>query len=196
MYRDLNDYEILYLVKENDEINYEIIYEKYTPLIYKLACKYKKICLKFGYELDDIMQVGYIALFKAVEYYRHEDESLFYTFLLRVIENAIISEIRKNNTLKCRVLNECFSYDILVPDTNNSYIDIIKDDESEITILEDLENEYQYIFFKNTLPFNVACVFEMTFNGFNDKEISILLNMNICDVNNSLDVIKRQLLYI
>lgn len=196
MYRDLNDYEILYLVKENDEINYEIIYEKYTPLVYKLACKYKKICLKFGYEINDIMQVGYMALFKAVEAYRYEDESMFYTFLTHVIENAIISEIRKNNTLKCRVLNECFSYDVLVPNTNNSYIDIIKDVKNEISILEDLENEYQWIVFKNTLPFDVACVFELKYNGFCNEEIAILLNRNICAVNDDIKIIKNQLLYI
>lgn len=196
MYRDLNDYEILYLIKENDEINYEIIYEKYTPLIYKLACKYKKICLKFGYEINDIMQVGYIALFKAVRNYSYENESMFYTFLMHVIENAIISEIRRNNTLKCRVLNECFSYDILVPNTNISYIDIIPDVKSEINVLEKMETEYQLILFKNTLSFDVACVFELKYNGFNSEEIAILLNRDICDINDDIKIIKNQLLYI
>ena len=36
MYRDLNDYEILYLIKENDDIDYTILYEKYKPLVYKM----------------------------------------------------------------------------------------------------------------------------------------------------------------
>lgn len=194
MYRDLNDYEILYLVKENDDINYEIMYEKYTPLIYKLASKYESLCKKFGYEIDDIMQIGYIALFKASVAYRY-DNNMFYTYVMHVIENNIVSEIRKNNTLKSKLLNECISYDNLIPNTKSKYIDIIPDSKC-LNILDDFIDEYQWILFKNTLPFDIACIFELKYNGYRNIEISKLLNINIVDVIEGIKVIKNQLLYI
>jgi len=122
MYRDLNDYEILYLIKEENDFDYNVILDKYKPLIYKISLKYINICKKFGFEIDDVMQVGYIALFKAIKCYQCDyDLSIFYTFLTHVIENNIISIIRKNTTLKCKILNDSISYDILMPDGNASY---------------------------------------------------------------------------
>lgn len=194
MYRDLNDYEVISLIKENDEINYEIIYKKYKPLVYKLACKYKNICKKFGCEIDDLMQIGYMALFKAIETFR-SDESMFYTYLIHVVENAFLQEIRKNNTHKRRTLNECFSYDVLVPNTDKTYLEIIPDLNSEYN-LENLDSEYHYIVFKNTLPFDVACVFELLFNGYTNDEIMILLNMKKQKINECFTIIKKQLLYV
>ena len=38
-YRDLNDYEIMYLVEENDDAK-ELLLEKYKPIIINMAIKY------------------------------------------------------------------------------------------------------------------------------------------------------------
>jgi len=194
MYRDLNDYEMVYLIKENDEINYEIIYKKYKPLVYKIASKYKKIYKAFGYEMPDIMQVGYMALFKAVDTFCM-DESMFYTYLVKLIENAIVAEIRRNNTLKRKVLNESISYDILVPNTQVTYLEIIPDLNSEINV-DGFDDEHRFIVFKNTLSFDAACVFELVFNGYTIEEIMVLLNMAKSKVNECFTIIKKQLLYI
>lgn len=194
MYQDLNDYEVLYLIKENDEENYDIIYKKYKPLVYKIARKYQKIYKPFGYEIADIMQVGYMALFKAVETFRM-DESMFYTYLVKIIENAIVAEIRRNNTLKRKTLNESISYDILVPNTQVTYLDIIPDLNSEINV-ESFDDEHRFIVFKNTLPFDTACVFELVFNGYTIEEIMVLLNMDKSKINECFIIIKKQLLYI
>lgn len=195
MYRDLNDYEVLYLVKENDDVNFEIIYKKYTPLVYKLASKYESLCKRFGYEFNDIMQLGYIALFKATNAYQY-DSSMFYTYVTHVIENSIISEIRKNNTLKSKTLNECISYDVLIPNTENRYIDIIPSSNSIIDILDSFISEHKWIVFKNTLSFTLSCIFELKYNGYQNYEISKLLDISLGDVIKGLKLIKKQLLYI
>ena len=39
-YRDINDYEQLYLVAENDDEAEEVIFRKYKPIIYAIADKY------------------------------------------------------------------------------------------------------------------------------------------------------------
>ena len=192
MYRDLNDYEILYLIKENDDIDYTILYEKYKPLVYKIALKYKTIFKTFGYELDDLMQVGYVALFNAIKNFE-SDISLFYTYSLNVIEYGIINEMRRNNTNKRKVLNDSISYDVLVPNTDLSYIEIIPDNKENVY---DLNDDYdELIVFKNTLPFMVACIFELKYEGFNEEEIALLLEISLKEVKNGMKLIKSQALY-
>ena len=192
MYRDLNDYEILYLVKENDDIDYAILYEKYRPLVYKIALKYKTIFKTFGYELDDLMQIGYMSLFNAIKHFE-SDISLFYTYSLNVIEYGIINEIRKNNTNKRKVLNDSISYDVLVPNSNLSYIEIIPDTKENIYDIND--NYEELIVFKNTLPFMVSCIFELKYEGFSDDEISLLLEISLKEVRKGIKLIKSQSLY-
>ena len=192
MYRDLNDYEILYLVKENDDIDYAILYEKYRPLVYKIALKYKTIFKTFGYELDDLMQIGYMSLFNAIKHFE-SDISLFYTYSLNVIEYGIINEIRKNNTNKRKVLNDSISYDVLVPNSNLSYIEIIPDTKENIYDIND--NYEELIVFKNTLPFMVSCIFELKYEGFSDEEISLLLEISLKEVRKGIKLIKSQSLY-
>lgn len=192
MYRDLNDYEILYLVKENDDIDYAILYEKYRPLVYKIALKYKSIFKTFGYELDDLMQIGYMSLFNAIKHFE-SDISLFYTYSLNVIEYGIINEIRKNNTNKRKVLNDSISYDVLVPNSNLSYIEIIPDTKENIYDIND--NYEELIVFKNTLPFMVSCIFELKYEGFSDEEISLLLDISLKEVRKGIKLIKSQSLY-
>lgn len=192
MYRDLNDYEILYLIKENDDIDYGIIYEKYKPLVYKIASKYKTIFKSFGYELDDLMQIGYMSLFNAIKHFE-SDISLFYTYSLNVIEYGIINEIRKNNTNKRKVLNDSISYDVLVPNSNLSYVEIIPDTKENVYDVND--NYEELVVFKNTLPFMVSCIFELKYEGFSDEEIALLLEISLKEVKKGIKLIKSQSLY-
>ena len=68
MYRNLNDYELLYMVcDEND--SFDVLMKKYEPLINKVSRKYQHLSKRFGYELDDLMQIGYLALYKASSFY-------------------------------------------------------------------------------------------------------------------------------
>ena len=121
------------------------------------------------------------------------DISLFYTYSLNVIEYGIINEMRRNNTNKRKVLNDSISYDVLVPNTDLSYIEIIPDDKENIY---DLNDDYdELIVFKNTLPFMVACIFELKYEGFNDEEIALLLEIPLKEVKNGMKLIKSQALY-
>ena len=61
MYRDMNDYEILYMVCDERENNFDILLQKYKPLIYKIVkleesnaelrrikWEYNRICTRHG----------------------------------------------------------------------------------------------------------------------------------------------------
>ena len=190
MYRDLNDYEILYMVCEDDSSDdFNVLYKKYQPLIYKISKEYQRKFKNFGYELDDLMQIGYITLYKCSYLYNEYNSAIFYSYLLKSIKNAINYEIRKNTSIKKQVLNESFSYDNLIPNTNNSYVDILPDKKINIDFEEEKKH---FITFKNTLSFLSAGVFEMYYNGFNLKEICKLLDEDMKTINNCLCDIKEK----
>ena len=95
MYKNINDYEQLYLIRENDEEAKEIIFRKYKPIIISIANKYYDN-LKDKCELQDLIQEGYIGLSRAIDSYSENCNALFYTFACICISRQILSFFKKN----------------------------------------------------------------------------------------------------
>ena len=188
MYRNLNDYEILYMVSDARENNFDILLIKYKPLIYKIVKDYAKLFKRFGYELDDLMQVGYITLYKSSYLYDIYDQSMFYTYFKKALNNAIISCIKNNSTNKREVLNNALSYEVEIPNSNIRYLDLFADSKSN------LELEKELIIFKNSMPVNLSWIFELFYNGYSKDEISILLDEEITDIKKDFLRIKEHAL--
>ena len=185
MYKDYNDYEILYMIGEKSDFN--VLYKKYQPLIYKVVKNYQGMFKKYGYELDDLMQIGYITLYKSSYLYDSYSSSLFYTYFLTALKRSLSNEIRLNKTLKRKSLNESLSYDNLISNTDTSYIDLIPCIDKN-----NCEDENKFIYFKNSLSFINACVFEMLYNGFSRKEIAIIVKSEGYNLNTCINEIKMQ----
>ena len=188
MYRNLNDYELLYMISENRSDDFNLLYEKYSPLIYKVAKKYIYTFKKYGYEIEDLLQIGYITLYKASYLYDVYNTSMFYTYFVNALKNAFNSEIKMNKTEKKEALNNALSYDLELPNSDLSYIDVIKNEDDK-----DKNEDYTNIIidFKNSMPFDMSCVFELYYNGYNIDEISILLDRDLEDVKKDLKEIKQ-----
>ncbi len=184
MYKDFNDYEILYMVCDGD--NFNILYKKYQPLIYKTVKTYYRLFKEYGYEIDDLMQIGYITLYKSVNLY-NQDSVLFYTYFLKALKKNLNNEVRKNETNKRKVLNGSFSYDNIIPNTDISYIDIIPSKDNNID-----EFNRKIILFKNSLSFINSCIFELYFNGYSINEITNILNKERKEIIEGLKEIRKQ----
>lgn len=189
MYKDLNDYEILYMIKE-EENSFNYLYSKYQPLIYNYVKKYEKFFKKYGYDLEDLLQLGYITLYKASLRYSDFNNALFFTYFQKALQNALITEMKINSTLKKEVLNSALSYDVKIGDTDISYLDIIPCREDGIS------NDIILLItkFKNSMSYELSWVFELFYNGYNKNEIGILLNKNINEVSELLKRIKSHAL--
>lgn len=192
MYREINDYEMLYLICDNDDNNYEICLEKYYPLITKFACKYKNILKKMGFEIEDLIQVGYITLLQTIKGYNGDkNNNLFYTYFLKSLENSYIGLIRNNNSNKKKVLNEAISYDNFFPNSELTYAEIFPDpDTLDIDYIN--ESGLRYHNFKNSLEFDLACILDLKMEGYKNKEIEILLNLTCNELLKGLKIIKNK----
>ena len=118
----MNDYELIYMVCDNNEDSFKILLDKYKPLIYKLVKEYTKFFKKFGYELEDLMQLGYITLYNTSKKYNIYNSSMFYSYFKKALNNMIISNIRVNTSNKRELLNKALSYDSYIPNSNIRYI--------------------------------------------------------------------------
>lgn len=195
-YKDTNDYEVLYLIGENEDVATNVIYDKYKPIIYSLANKYYKLMKGKGLELDDFIQEGYIGLDRALKNYTVFKDCLFYTFASLCIERQMQTLARNSNARKHEILNNALSLDYNISvDSDLLISDIIGNDKGIDPIDNVLEDEYQVklINFRNDLSNVHGQIFELRYNGFNYNEISNLLGVSYKTVDSCLVRVRQNL---
>ncbi len=179
-YKNINDYEMVYLVKENDEEALNVLFKKYEGVMFKLASKYFFKFKYIGISFDDLIQEARVGLLNALNNFK-DDQSLFFSFASLCIERQIISYCRSYNTLKNYPLNFSVDEGIRIKDKFIYNIDIDG-------IL--MENE-KFFESKNLLNFEQSLVFELRYNGFSYKEIAKLLDIPITTVDGRITMIRK-----
>ncbi len=189
-----NDNEILYMINESDD-NYRIILDKYRPLIIKICSSYQNSFKEFGFELEDLIQIANMAVVDAIRNYSDNKNTMFYTYLIHCIKNKILNESRKQRTNKKKVLNKALSYEDIVSGYTGNPLEILPDKKAKdpYDILVEAEEEVNYINFLNSLPFEVALVYEMKQNGFKNKDICLFLEIDIQELLKSMKYAKMEL---
>lgn len=168
-YKNYNDYELIYSVREKDDLAFDIIFEKYQPIIRKIAGDYFKSYANYGYDYEDFVQEGNIAFQKALIYYDENKNSIFYTFAVLCIRRKLLSFCRKISSAENKISNkELIDIDnCIVIDDKNSISSFIDYCELEKIIKKVLYN----------LSFEKSSIFELRINGFTYSEIGVLLNL-------------------
>ena len=87
---DLNDYELLYQIKEKDEFAYYLMTEKYSRFILSKIRKFG-----FSNERDEYYQEGIIVLGKAIETFRDEYNKTFTRYFEKLLINKFINLRKK-----------------------------------------------------------------------------------------------------
>lgn len=195
IYRDLNDYEIMYMIEESDDAK-ELLFDKYRPIIINMANKYKDEGRRIGLELDDLVQEGYLGLYAATKNFNPNENTLFYTYALLSIKSKILNCLRAHNSQKYQNLNQSLSLSKPVFGSDDStLIDYMVDKtiaspDDMIVEKETLDNIYRFLY---TLNIELASVFELSLNGFSNIDISKLLDCSCKKVSNNLFRIRKQL---
>jgi RNA polymerase sporulation-specific sigma factor len=177
-YKDINDYEVLYMISEDKDGSYDILYRKYLPIIKSIANKYIDLVCQVGGDYQDLIQEGFLGLNNAIVSYKDDMDTLFYTYATICIQRQICSYCRNLSSKRNQVLN--FSF----PDDAYS-CNLIEDTSYYSTSVQSLDYELIHLLFKKTylLDLDTRCVFELRFNGFSYKEISKLLDMSLSSVD-------------
>lgn len=195
-YRDFNDNEILSYVAENNEDAIELIYEKYKPLINKISSKfYKKYCKNTSLDINDLIQEGMLGLNSAMNHYRENKDTLFYTYAKTCIERKIISAVIAANRQKHQILNESLSFEINLNDSDITLNAFIKDtDNNPENIIVDRERENELMKkLENSLTDFELQILQLKMDGFDYKEIASILDKKVKSVDNALQRIKNKI---
>ncbi len=192
-YKGVNDYELLYLVGENNEEVYNSIYAKYKPLIHKMA---KTLCENYKsalVEYDDLFQEGMYGLNNAIKNFNGKSGSLFYTLAKLCISREMNGYITKMLRGKNIILSSAVSFD--TPITNGFVVEdtLYSHDDSVEFKFESIEMEKYILDLKYELKDEYMPVYELKLNGFSNAAIANLLDLRYKDVDNYLRSIKKTL---
>jgi RNA polymerase sporulation-specific sigma factor len=184
---EYNDFELVSLIRENNEEAREILYNKYKPIIVKKSTDQIYKLGSYGMEINDLIQEGYIGLDNAINCFNEKENTSFYTFALLCIDRQIITYIKKNTNNKAMVLNDAINLD----------------DGKEYLFRDNTDIEGSFINKEDAKEFiNLICdslsdiekkVFSLKLEGYDIGEIANLLNKDTKVIYNTLHRIKYKI---
>ena len=193
MYKDINDYELLYLIAEKDENAYNSICNKYENIVKMQANKMYKSSKYIGVSYEDIYQAGLYGLNMAINNFDENEGTLFYTCANTFVTREIVVFIRSHSRYKHNILSDSISLNTEIDDDGNIILDFIENKNNNID--DYCENDYlnTIIDFKYELPFEQSLIYELRINNFTNSEIAKLLSVKYKTVDNAMRSIKDKL---
>lgn len=188
---EYNDYELVSMAQEHNELAINVLHEKYNKIIYNKSRKVYNLLKDKGLELSDVIQEAMIGFEEAIMGYNQDDSAIFYTFACLCIDRQLKTLIVKQGRDKHKILNEAITLEC--EDDLNLY-NVVSDDVTPETELINKEEENSLHDKIVDILTELECsVFELKIKGFNSKEISDVMNIEIKDVYNAVDRIKNKI---
>lgn len=193
MYENLNDYELLDQVADN-EFATETLFEKYKPLIYGIAKKAYYTHQNTGLEMNDLIQEGMIGFSIAINTFDDQKKTTFFTYARTCIMRRVNSTIVAANRLKHQILNESISVEILDSETNtdNQILSDTKNNPESLLIENENVQEIKKIIDSELTEFEKK-VCDLKTSGFDYKEIAEILNKTPKSIDNAFSRIKAKI---
>lgn len=189
---DKNDYELLYLITQNNKDAEEIMLDKYNLLVWKNVNLVYNDYVPLGIEKDDLYQEGRIALYNSFKAYDPNRNVPFYSFANICIRHSMIGYLRRFSSKANQLFYESISLDAYVADDVTIYNGEVISDDSCISALNQYDEQFgeMYLycteinnFEKNLLVLQVA--------GYSYLETAKRLHCSVKKVDNTLQKIKR-----
>ena len=192
-YKEFNDNELVYYIRDNNEDANDIMYEKYRPFIEITAKKLAQYCINQGLEMSDFVQEGMLALTNAISSFDETKDINFYTYARACIEKKMISLVRRNMANKHKILNNSIPFEINDEDGEHLLFgDILEDKGSnpeEVIINSETKNNL-IINIRKSLTELENKVFDLKISGFNYKEIADILEKTPKSIDNTMQRIR------
>ena len=195
MYKNLNDYELVSYVSEDNEEANNILFEKYKPLIIDRSKKLFKYCMNKGVELNDLVLEGMLGLNDAIVSFKDTKDVIFYTYALKCINSRIITFIIKSGRLKNKVLNDSIFLELNSQDESNNYGKNLVDNSynpENVLLKEESVQEIMNIIDTVLSDFEKE-VINLKINGFKYKEIADITGKDIKSIDNCIQRCKSKI---
>ena len=182
-YKKYNDYELIYMVRENNIISRDLLYEKYQPILRKISGEFYRKYKHYGYEYDDFLQEANLLFEKAIINYNENRNNRLYSFVILCVKRGLISF--------CKSISSDNKHNL-----SYYYVDIdkcnIADNKSDISyIMEDYTLKELMSNIILELSIEDSSILELRYNGFSYREIGVLLNIPSSTVEYRLRKIRK-----
>ena len=164
-------------MKLNDKL-----WDEWKRLVYKVAKKRLIFLTPFGYELEDVIQVGAIGLIKGVSNYNKDTGYSKVTFFYKCIDSEILKEVQSLRRDKRFINKNAMSIETSISTDSNdlTLLETISDD--SINIEKDIEDKMMKNFIlcemKNLLnKLEYEVLYLRVFMDFTFNEISQSLSL-------------------
>lgn len=168
MFKDYNDYELIYLHREKNEKAFKVLMEKYIPFIKKSIYEYN-----LKYQIEDCMQECLIVLMHCVNTYDMDSKCMFFTYFSVCVKRRIIKFIRLEIKYSALEYNDSLQYEYLEEDESNSFFK-----EKEVNFSTELDNLIYLEIFKE---------------GISAREFAKKYNLDIKKVYNATYKVRKYL---
>lgn len=180
-----NDYELLYLAKEDTENIVDILYEKYKKVLYSKALKYSSSNLN----IEDYLNEARLSLYEAVENYH--DNCTFITYLNQCLKNSLSNYRKSLNRNRHKILNESISID-------NEEVDLkLKINDERYNPERILIEEEEYLEFRdeilNKLTWKEELILTLKEQNYTNKEIAEITGSKLRTVYNITSRIQNKI---
>ncbi len=171
-YKKYNDYELIYMVRENDDDSHDILFKKYYPIIKRIAYEYYSKYSEYGFDYDDFVQEGIISFQRAIDNFDEKKDIMFYTFVLVCIRRGLMTFTRSASSTKNKIFSEHEEVDEGIMDIDSDVSNIY-----DKLLFEDIFKKAIY-----DMESDFSTVLELKINGFTYKEIGSLLSVPVSSV--------------
>lgn len=195
MHRDLNDFELLYLVNNNCFAAVKTMLEKYNPLVWKTVYSFINSHLPKGVEKNDLYQEGRIAFYESCFTYKTNLDVPYYSFTKLCIERRMMGYLRRFRSEASRLFYNSLSLDMSVTEDNNVYLhEMISEDLQDLSAFKQYAEEINSLIIENKdLSQFEKQVLLLKIFGYSYSEMSKILDCSAKRVDNTLQKVKRLL---
>lgn len=167
--------------REVEELYFK--YEKYVPVTLKRGFPdYKAFAKTHGVDVDDLLQLGKIGLYKACQHYNPNKNASFSTYAIKKIKYTIMTEAKKyslnNKTNRTFELADKTSMEFPLATTEGDVVDLHDVIESKNDAFDETELNMLLDTIGEVVSENVVKALKMRYDKFTFGEIGKELNMS------------------
>ena len=170
--------------EKGEKIDMEVgqIIVMFDPLVSMLASRYKNVK---GTTIDDFLQEGRVAVWKAISSYDGSKSVLFETYVSHCINNAMLDFFRKQNSAANSVINSAIPLDEIhesdIEDLTNIDAERLVMSKQLISNIEKSLSDYE------------NKVLDLYIEGNSYEKIANSLGKSIKNIDNTLQQIKKKI---
>lgn len=192
---DYPDTELVNLVCENSEEARDMLYEKYSYIVDIICNKYKKGAYYLSADFNELRQEALLGFSDALVSYDQDNNASLQTFISLCVERRVRNYVRKNDTMKMKMMREVYSLDYQYDDDQAPLRETIGDNSQnpEYTLEEKEEMEELKKKIDNALSPQEKEVYELMINDFSYEDIASILNKSVKQVYNTAHRLKGKI---